>query len=127
MWLARKLKSDPDFPKPTYFGPLRYWQPVALDAYDEAIIQRQLNEVVETKRLRGVRINDEKPATTLAGRSNRLRFWSWQFYVRAVRAARIMKYVSALNGHFKVNHVNSCTVAGRLSNLAAKPACFPPI
>ena len=43
MWLARKLKFDPDFPKPTYFGPLRYWQPVALDAYDEAIIQRQLN------------------------------------------------------------------------------------
>jgi hypothetical protein len=39
MWLARKLKLDPDFPKPTFFGPLRYWQPVALDAYDEAIIR----------------------------------------------------------------------------------------
>jgi hypothetical protein len=43
MWLVRKLKSDPEFPRPTYFGPLRYWQPVALDAYDEAIVQQQLS------------------------------------------------------------------------------------
>jgi hypothetical protein len=43
MWLERKLKNDPNFPKPTYFGPLRYWQPVALDAYEEAIIQQQLS------------------------------------------------------------------------------------
>ena len=42
MWLVRQLKSDPDFPKPTYFGPLRYWQPAKLDTYDDLIIQRQL-------------------------------------------------------------------------------------
>lgn len=39
MWLARKLRFDPEFPRPTYFGPLRYWQPVALDAYDEMVIR----------------------------------------------------------------------------------------
>src|SRR6478752_688351 len=43
MWLVRQLKSDPDFPKPTYFGPLRYWQPAKLDAYDDLIIQRQIS------------------------------------------------------------------------------------
>jgi hypothetical protein len=41
MWLVRKLKLDPRFPRPKYFGALRYWQPAALDAYDNFIIQHQ--------------------------------------------------------------------------------------
>jgi hypothetical protein len=41
MWLVRKVKSDPDFPKPTYFGPLRYWKPVDLDVYDDLIIKQR--------------------------------------------------------------------------------------
>jgi hypothetical protein len=34
MWLERKLKNDPEFPKPTYFGRMRFWKVVELDAYD---------------------------------------------------------------------------------------------
>lgn len=34
MWLERRLKNDPDFPKPTYFGRLRFWKVAELDAYD---------------------------------------------------------------------------------------------
>jgi hypothetical protein len=43
MWLERKLKNDPSFPRPTYFGSLRYWQPTSLDAYDNEIIEQQMN------------------------------------------------------------------------------------
>lgn len=45
MWLERKLKNDPIFPKAIYFGPLRYWRPSMLDAYDDFIIQQQLSRV----------------------------------------------------------------------------------
>lgn len=34
MWLERKLKTDPRFPRPDYFGRLRFFQIAKLEAYD---------------------------------------------------------------------------------------------
>jgi predicted DNA-binding transcriptional regulator AlpA len=42
MWLHRRLKSDPAFPKPTYLGRLRLFPVAELDAYDLALLQRRV-------------------------------------------------------------------------------------
>jgi predicted DNA-binding transcriptional regulator AlpA len=34
MWLHRKLRSDPDFPKPIYLGNDRHWRQSELQAYE---------------------------------------------------------------------------------------------
>ena len=33
MWVARKLKNDPRFPKPVYFGKLPHWRVEWLEKY----------------------------------------------------------------------------------------------
>jgi hypothetical protein len=40
MWLVRRLANDPAFPKPTYYGRLRFWKVAELDAYDRVCEQR---------------------------------------------------------------------------------------
>lgn len=34
MWLERKLKNDRNFPRPKYFGRLRFWKIDELEAYE---------------------------------------------------------------------------------------------
>jgi predicted DNA-binding transcriptional regulator AlpA len=34
MWLVRKLEDDPRFPKPVYFGRLRFFKLVELEEYE---------------------------------------------------------------------------------------------
>ena len=38
MWLWRRVRYDPLFPKPTYFGRLMMFSVAALDEYDRAMI-----------------------------------------------------------------------------------------
>jgi hypothetical protein len=40
MWLWRKIKDDPNFPKPFYMGRRRLFLVAALDAYDLSLIQK---------------------------------------------------------------------------------------
>jgi hypothetical protein len=37
VWLWRKLKRDPNFPKPFYMDGFRLWDEAALDRYDDAV------------------------------------------------------------------------------------------
>jgi hypothetical protein len=37
VWLWRKLKRDPNFPKPFYMDGFRYWDEADLDQYDDAV------------------------------------------------------------------------------------------
>jgi hypothetical protein len=34
MWIERKLQGDPAFPRPKYFGRLRFWAVAELEAYE---------------------------------------------------------------------------------------------
>jgi hypothetical protein len=34
MWIERKLQGDPAFPRPKYFGRLRFWAITELEAYE---------------------------------------------------------------------------------------------
>jgi predicted DNA-binding transcriptional regulator AlpA len=34
MTIARRLETDPDFPKPHYFGRLRFWKIADIEAYE---------------------------------------------------------------------------------------------
>jgi predicted DNA-binding transcriptional regulator AlpA len=34
MWIERRLKSDPQFPKPRKFGRLRFWRIDQIEAYE---------------------------------------------------------------------------------------------
>ncbi len=34
MWIHRRLLTDAEFPKPTYFGRRRFWRIEELDGYD---------------------------------------------------------------------------------------------
>ena len=36
MWLVRKLETDPRFPKPVYFGRLRFFKLADLEEYERA-------------------------------------------------------------------------------------------
>jgi hypothetical protein len=38
MWLVRKLQSDLNFPKPTYFGRLQFFMLDNFEAYDRAVM-----------------------------------------------------------------------------------------
>ena len=40
MWLARKLKTDPDFPRPTKFGRLRFFRVHELEEWERAKVVR---------------------------------------------------------------------------------------
>jgi hypothetical protein len=41
MWLYRKLKNDPDFPKPSYDGPLMMFSVAELEAYDRKLLSKK--------------------------------------------------------------------------------------
>jgi hypothetical protein len=41
MWVYRKVKFDPAFPKPTYFGRMQMFLVEQLDKYDETLIQQK--------------------------------------------------------------------------------------
>jgi hypothetical protein len=42
MWLVRKLNSDPTFPRPHYFGRLRFFKLAELEDYERrAVAPRQ--------------------------------------------------------------------------------------
>ena len=38
MWLYRKLRSDPKFPRPTYFGRMQFFRVSELEAYERASV-----------------------------------------------------------------------------------------
>jgi hypothetical protein len=40
MWLVRKLQTDANFPKPTYFGRLQFFKLETLETYDRTVIAR---------------------------------------------------------------------------------------
>jgi hypothetical protein len=40
MWVNRKVKNDPKFPRPHYFGRLRFWRIADLEAYERASVTR---------------------------------------------------------------------------------------
>jgi hypothetical protein len=40
MWLVRKLEVDPDFPKPTYIGRLRFFRVNELEEYERRAAAR---------------------------------------------------------------------------------------
>jgi predicted DNA-binding transcriptional regulator AlpA len=49
MWLERRLKSDPLFPRPQYFGRLRFWDRAAIEAWERATATGRPN-VAEARR-----------------------------------------------------------------------------
>jgi len=42
MWLWRKLRDDPDFPKPAYDGKRMAFSVPELDAYDRALLSKRI-------------------------------------------------------------------------------------
>jgi predicted DNA-binding transcriptional regulator AlpA len=42
MWLWRKIKRNPDFPKPVYFGRMMMFLVAELDAYDHGLISKRV-------------------------------------------------------------------------------------
>jgi hypothetical protein len=42
MWLWRKLRDDPDFPKPVYDGRLQMFSVAAFDEYDRLLISKKI-------------------------------------------------------------------------------------
>lgn len=38
MWLWRKLRDDPKFPRPTYLGRLRFFKISELEEYEQALV-----------------------------------------------------------------------------------------
>jgi hypothetical protein len=46
MWLVRKLADDPKFPKPHYFGRLRFFKVHELEAYERTVAAHQPKEKV---------------------------------------------------------------------------------
>jgi hypothetical protein len=43
MWLDRKLRNNPDFPRPAYDGRIRIFRVAELDDYDRALIAARTN------------------------------------------------------------------------------------
>lgn len=41
MWLERKVRDDPDFPRPTYIGRLRFFKIDEVEAYERACVKRR--------------------------------------------------------------------------------------
>lgn len=46
MWLHRKLADDPKFPKPVYFGRLRFFELAELEAYERQCALERTAEAV---------------------------------------------------------------------------------
>jgi hypothetical protein len=46
MWLVRKIRNDPNFPRPTYFGRLQFFRSAKLDEYDRDCIDKQTSKQV---------------------------------------------------------------------------------
>lgn len=45
MWIARRLRDDPTFPAPVYFGRLRYWRVDEIEAWERSkIVARNKRE-----------------------------------------------------------------------------------
>jgi hypothetical protein len=40
MWAERHIQDDPDFPRPTYFGRLRFFKIAELEAYERLCARR---------------------------------------------------------------------------------------
>ena len=38
MWIWRKLRDDPNFPRPTYLGRLRFFKISELEEYEQALV-----------------------------------------------------------------------------------------
>jgi hypothetical protein len=45
MWLVRKLQNDPEFPRPKYFGRLRFFEISKLEAYECICASRPVKKV----------------------------------------------------------------------------------
>ncbi|MGO9684618.1 MAG: hypothetical protein ACLP0B_14955 [Steroidobacteraceae bacterium] len=45
MWLERLLARDPDFPRPQYFGRLRFFKIAELETYERLCATRRVSEV----------------------------------------------------------------------------------
>lgn len=41
MWVERRKKDDPTFPKPVYFGTRRYWNVRALEVWERTAASRR--------------------------------------------------------------------------------------
>jgi hypothetical protein len=41
MWIERRLKNDPDFPRPEFFGSQRFYKISAVEAYECLCAMRQ--------------------------------------------------------------------------------------
>ena len=42
MWIERRLKDDPSFPRPIYFGRLRFWRIEDLREWERACAKREV-------------------------------------------------------------------------------------
>jgi hypothetical protein len=40
MWLHRKLRDDPDFPRPIYFGRLQFYRLADLEQFERDVVAR---------------------------------------------------------------------------------------
>jgi hypothetical protein len=45
MWIERRLKDNPDFPKPKFMGRLRFWKISELEAYERSCATSRVKEV----------------------------------------------------------------------------------
>jgi hypothetical protein len=45
MWIERRLKDDPNFPRPEYFDPQRFFKICAIEAYERLCAARQRQKV----------------------------------------------------------------------------------
>jgi len=45
MWIERRLKDNPDFPKPKFMGRLRFWKISELEAYERRCATSRVKEV----------------------------------------------------------------------------------
>ncbi|WP_445215739.1 hypothetical protein ACKWRH_25320 [Bradyrhizobium sp. Pa8] len=41
MWVERRLKDDPDFPRPLYIAKRRFWRLVELSAWERSVAARR--------------------------------------------------------------------------------------
>lgn len=46
MWLVRMLERDPSFPRPRYFGRLRFFELSAIEKYERACASNRVKEQV---------------------------------------------------------------------------------
>jgi hypothetical protein len=51
MWIERRLRDDPDFPHPIYFGRIRMWDEDLLDKWDDICAARGRCEYARCRRV----------------------------------------------------------------------------